>query len=173
MCNLYLQPRRDEIVQPFSALRATIDATIVTPRRAMPWLFAVQIIQVSFANFPLRNRTEVDCKAEGSGEGREASTVCHYCAEGHPQKRIHCSAINTRHRDGFDSRVLTCRCSVPNLGPRSSPFLRCHAWEGGRGLTVCAVSRRAISRTRRGRRFIILFLIAAGSRRVRLVLEGD
>ena len=148
MCNLYLQPRRDELVQPSSACHDRCHRRHATPRHAMPWLFAVQIIQVSFANFPLRNRTEVDCKAEGSGAGRPRLFAI-IARRGHRQKRIHCSLCHhTKHHNGLDSRVLTCRCSVPNLGPRSSPFLRCHAWEGGRGLTVCGVSRRVISRTR-------------------------
>ena len=62
----------------------------------MPWLFAVQIIQVSFANFPLRNRTEVDCKAEGSGEGSAglARRFAIIARRGIRKKRIHFSAIS-------------------------------------------------------------------------------
>ena len=43
----------------------------------------------------------------GGASAKTHSLLCHH----------------TRQRNGLDSRVLTCRCSVPNLGPRSSPFL--------------------------------------------------
>ena len=128
-------------------LRATIDATVVTPRHALVICRSNNSGVVCQFSAPKSHGSRLQSGREWC---REASTVRHYCAAGASAKTHSLLALPSHKasHNGLDSRVLTCRCSVPNLGPRSSPFLRCHAWEGGRGLTVCGVSRRVISRTR-------------------------